>query len=135
MAAKNPANVTTYQDLEPNFDGFEGEPALNDTDWGYDTRSTNATHLREASVGDELILNDRKRPLRVREVALADDAGPYGRKRLFLQGNGCDYMVEVDLFHTRARFVLLPTGRATESRDLGTLEWVIPDSVVNAEGE
>lgn len=135
MAAKNAPDVTAYHDLEPNFDAFEGEPEFNDTDWGHETRSMNAKHLRKATVGDELILNDRKRPLCVREVALAEDAGPYGRKRLFLQGNGCDYMIEVDLFHPRARFVLLDTGRATDTRDLGALEWVIPDDVVNAEGD
>lgn len=122
--------VTSYQELEPNFAALEEEPSLNDTEWGHKTRSTNADHLREAEVGDELKINDRARALTVREIALSESEGPYGRKRLYLQGNGCDYLIEVDLFHNHARFQLLSTGRASDSRCLGEIEWVVPDEVL-----
>lgn len=98
------------------------EPAA--TEWGHEIKYDRADALREAQIGDELIINDRKRPLSVRETTHTDD-GAYGRRRLFLQGNGCDYSIEVDQFHDRAKFELLDTGRATDTRDLGTIEWVV----------
>lgn len=114
--------VKSYEPLRGSTAGIRFERLWDGSKTVAETGSVMGRHLEQAEVGDEFILNDRKRALRVREVALKDDWGEEGKKHIYLVGNGVSYMIELDLSRYETTFVRLK-GADTTYKDLGGVEF------------